>query len=306
MYQVMVTVSILVDDIRAGVSTLRRTIGLPEPRPQSYRAAPGLDAVFTRVHTKYAVAPTFLELISWGTQTAPDNGTDEFVSLIAAIAERQGSRAIKWHATELAMPSQELAGLADDLERRGIAIWFYPPDARDRFFVGGNPGAPDYDTSADGGLLIEAIPSEELGLPAEGLSSPADIPPGARPETMIRIVAREYLVSDLDATLAVFARNLHWAPTAVTEDDGCRRAVLEFSAPRSAKLELVQPAGRSRFSDAYDEHGPGAWTIRISVVDLEAKANDLHERGTPCSLERNVLRPDPAFTLHVPFEFVSS
>jgi hypothetical protein len=34
-------------------------------------------------------------------------------------------------------------------------------------------------------------------------------------------------VSDLDATLAVFARNLDWTPTAVTEDGGCRRAVLE-------------------------------------------------------------------------------
>jgi hypothetical protein len=299
-YQLMTTVSVLIDDIRFGVETLCRTLGVPEPRPQSYRSGPGVDAVFMRVNPKYAVAPTFLELISPG----PDEVADAIP--ISAIAVSQAARPIKWHATELAMPEQQLHHLADRLKQLGVYVAFFPSDRRDRFFLGGVPGSDKYDPGADGGLLIEAGRSGHLGLPDEAFTAPADIPPGASPETMVRIVAREYLVSDLDTTLRAFERNLQWVPTSITDEDGCRRAILPFSVPRSAQLELLQPTGPGRVGDAYDQLGPGAWTVRVSVVDVASKARDLEARGTPFTVDGATLRPDPRHTLQVPFEFVAA
>ena len=300
MYQLMTTVSILLDDIAAGVDQLGRALGVPAPRPQAYRGGGSVEAVFLRVHVKYAVAPTFLELIAPGPVDTPGGIP------IAAIMARQGARPVKWHATELAMPEAQLHGLADHLAELGVPVGFFPPDRRDRFFLGGDPGSAGYDASADGGLLVEAGRSGHLGLPDDAFTAPADIPVDATPETMVRIVAREYLVTDLDATLDVFARNLRWSPASVTSDDGYRRAVLPFSTPRSARLELLQPTGPGPVATAYEQLGPGAWTIRVSVVDLEAKAGDLDRRGTPYTLRDGSLRPDPAASLGVPFEFVAA
>ena len=115
-----------------------------------------------------------------------------------------------------------------------------------------------------------------------------------------------FLVEDLDESLGILERNLRWTPSSVDEGDGYRRAVMPFSVPRSARLELVQPTGPGRVADAYAQLGPGAWTIRVSVVDVDAKARELAERGTPFVIEDGVLRPDPECTLRVPFEFVTA
>ena len=79
---------------------------------------------------------------------------------------------------------------------------------------------------------------------------------------------------------------------------------MPFRVPRSAKLELVEPLGAGRVAVAYEQLGPGAWTIRVSVVDIDAKASDLAARDTPYSIDEGVLRVSPDSTLGVPFEFV--
>jgi hypothetical protein len=302
-YELMTTVSLLVDDIHAGVDTLSRTIGIPEPRPQSFRSGAGIDAVFCRVHVKYPVAPTFLELVAPASvDNAPAEGG---VFPVAQIAARQGNRAIKWHATELSMSEETFTELSAHLDQLGVPHGFVPPDRRERFFLGGDP-ATGYDASADAGLVIEAGKSAHLGLPDDAFEAPADIPPDAGPATMIRIVAREYLVQDLDESLRILDRNLRWRPVSVADEAGCRRAVMPFSAPRSARLELVEPTGASRVADAYAQLGPGAWTVRVSVVDVDAKAADLTARGTPFTVDDEVLRTVPEATLNVPFEFIAT
>jgi hypothetical protein len=303
MYDLMTTVSVLVDEIDPAVATLTGALGLPQPRPQSFREGPGIRAMFCRVHPKYAVAPTFLELVAAGPigDTTPDAG----VFPVVDIAARQGARAIKWHATEISMPDEMLLDLSRHLERLGVPHGFVPGDRRDRFFLGGDPSV-SYDPSADAGLVVEAGRSAHLGLPDDAFRAPADVPADAEPATMVRIVAREYLVDDLDETLRVLERNLRWTPASVREQDGARVAVMPFRAPRSARLELLEPTGPGRVADAYGQIGAGAWTIRISVVDVDAKADDLAARGTPFTLEHGVLRPDRECTLQVPFEFVAS
>jgi hypothetical protein len=314
MYPLMTTVSLLVDDIHAGVATLGRTIGLLEQRPGAYRAGPGISAVFCRLHPKYAVAPTFLELVSQASPHQPsddlglagDHQTTTAVFPLTEVAERQGARPIKWHATELAMTDEEVVDLADHLQSLGVTVGYHPPDRKDRFYAAGNPASPAFDPRVDGGLFIEATKLSHLGLPEEALSAPADVPPGSPPDSMVRVAAREYLVDDLEAVLATLRRNLRWEPTSTTEEDGCRRAVMPFGAARSAQLELLQPTGRGRVADAFDRLGPGAWTVRISVVDINNKAKDLEDRGTPFTFDGTVLRTDPAYTLEVPFEFVNA
>lgn len=310
----MTTVSLLVDDIHAGLATLQRSIGLLEQRPGAYRAGPGITAVFCRLHPKYAVAPTFLELVAQAPAEqesdargpAGQHETTTAVFPLQALSQRQGQRPVKWHATELAMTDDEIVDLGRHLESLDIAVGYHPPDRRDRFYAAGNPASASFDPAVDGGLFIEATKLSHLGLAEEGLSAPADIPPGSQPGAMIRVVAREYLVADLERVLSALERNLRWKPSSVTEEDGCRRAVMPFGAPRSTRLELVEPRGLGRVADAYAELGPGAWTVRISVVDIGAKAKDLEARGTPFTLDGTVLRPDPAYTLQVPFEFVAA
>jgi hypothetical protein len=303
MYDVMTTVSVLVDDIDPAVETLCSALGVPRPRPQSFREGPGIRAMFCRVHPKYAVAPTFLEVVA----AAPieDTTPASMVFPVAKIAALQGSRVIKWHATEISMPDETLLDLSRHLDQLGVPHGFIPSDSRDRFFLGGDPNV-SYDPNADAGLIIEAIRSTHLGLAEDGFSAPADIPPDAAPETMVRIVAREYLVDDLDETLRILERNLRWTPTSVVEHDEARRAVMPFRAPRSARLELVEPIGPGRIADEYEQIGSGAWTIRVSVVNVDAKAEDLAARGTPFTIEDGVLRPDREHTLQVPFEFVAA
>src|SRR5262249_13332578 len=139
MYQLMTTVSVLVDDLHSGVAALCRSIGIPKPRPQSYRSGPGIDAVFCRVHVKYPVAPTFLELVAPGSGEATD---DYALFPVNQIAARQGKRAIKWHATELAMGEDTFVDLARHLERLAVPHGFIPPDPRERFFLGREPPHP--------------------------------------------------------------------------------------------------------------------------------------------------------------------
>ena len=95
MYDLMTTVSVLVDDLDPAVDVLCNSLGVPRPRPQALREGPGIRAMFCRVHPKYPVAPTFLEIVSPG--PVGDVGSAGGVFPVVEIATRQGSRPVKWH-----------------------------------------------------------------------------------------------------------------------------------------------------------------------------------------------------------------
>jgi hypothetical protein len=299
MFEILKSVSILVDDVPYGVECLCHSIGLLEPRPQSYMQGLGTSAVLCRVHPKYAVAPTLLELISCQDNEEP--GVPRYP--LAEISALQGQRELKAHSTSIGLNADALSEVVSRLEKEEIAHEFFPPGNRDRIFLGGRP--PHYDWSADAGLFVTLGGSRHLGLPEEAFAAPADTPEGLNGDAMVRILMRSYLVSDLGETLRVLDASLQWQPESVVDGRDARRAVMPFSMPRSAQIELVQPVGSGVAADAYDEIGPGAWSIRVGVIDVDAKAEDLKRRGTPIVRDGQIIRTQPAATLGVPFEFVA-
>src|SRR3546814_6840971 len=100
---------------------------------------------------------------------------------------------------------------------------------------------------------------------------------------MARLVSRGCLTDDADRIIAVLAERLAWpVGTDVSDaDGGCRRVRMGANLSQGAKLELVQPRDaathEAKFLAAW---GPGAYAVRISVNDLDAKADDLRSRGT--------------------------
>jgi hypothetical protein len=290
-YQLLTSVSIVVEDIPSAVSTLIDAIGIGVPKPHWYVEGSGIKAQFCRVHPSYIVAPTLLELVTAG--EVPPDASHSFP--VAEIAAKQGNRPVKIHATGIGLPAVALHDLGRHVKQLGVSHWYLGAGDTARLVISDDLA----------GLFIEAIPSAELRLGEDGFHGLADVPAGAAPEAMVRIAARQHLVADLEETLRVLDRTMRWKPAHIVDEPGCRRAIMAFSAPRSAQLELVQPAGPGRVQDAYDELGPGAWTIRIAVVDVAAKAEDLTARGTPYTAENDVLRVDPAATQGVPFEFVA-
>src|SRR5262249_15277486 len=125
-----------------------------------------------------------------------------------------------------------------------------------------------YDSAVDGGLFVEVVPFDVVNARAAPV---APLVPG----TMVRIVARTFLLADLDATLAALRCTLGWPDHIDIEmrPDG-RRVVLAPTLPESASLELVEPTG-GRLGDFYDRYGAGPHAVRIGVRGLEVKLEEL-------------------------------
>jgi hypothetical protein len=91
-------------------------------------------------------------------------------------------------------------------------------------------------------------------------------------------------VRDLDVTLRALSANLAWEPTGPVESfsaEGYRLARMAFRVGHSATVDLIEPQRWNSDAGYYlNTWGPGPYYIRISVLGLDAKANDLAERGT--------------------------
>jgi hypothetical protein len=162
----------------------------------------------------------------------------------------------------------------------------------------------------DGGLLIELV--ETVTIPGVMQSAGAPAPSSELlPAAMTRIAARRWLVPDLDRSIASLHATFDCFTGPVSRTAaGSRTAPIVCAHPRSAVVDLVQPAPGTPEAELVAAHGPLPWTIVIAVNDLAAKAEDLSERRTPFTpVDDDVtgaaaLAPDPDSTLGVPFEFV--
>jgi hypothetical protein len=153
----------------------------------------------------------------------------------------------------------------------------------DRMWCGVTADRIQYQPSVDGGLCIEVMPSEPLLLPPETYISPPPEPKDFKPGEMVRVTGRAILVRDLDDVLRKLSDNLDWEPRGKVEKikgEGYKRAKMAFTLPHSASLDLIEPTEWNSETGLYLHNwGPGLYYIRIAVIDLAAKAEDLKARG---------------------------
>jgi hypothetical protein len=299
MFQLLLSADLLLDDADLGAHQLTERLGLPASRPswrQSF-AGHGFVANWLRVHPSLAVAPTRLETISLteGDATADPLFADYVRSLIAFQGRH---RPQKSHGTVLV--TSDLPSVIEMLARLRVPFRLAPwSDAMafDRVWTGVTPEDPRYRPAADGGLMLELLPLEALGLPAEVFAETPPAPTDPAPEELLRITRRSHLVRDLDASVRALARLGLEPAEPVRADDVARRAIYRFAIGHGAALELLGPRDAASLAGRYlAMWGPGPFTTTIAVQELDAKRADLERRGT-----RTVLRHDddgPVLAVH--------
>jgi hypothetical protein len=247
----------------------------------------------------------------------PARSLSEVVPNVAGLAALQRDRPLKSHGTPIA--SSAVDELIDQVRSRGLRHWVQPsmegfPFLRLWMGITADDLA-GYRPDTDGGLMIEVVDTKTLMLPAGVFEAPADDGVDLRAGDMDRTAARCFLVRELDRSLDQVAETFAWEPELGPErgDDGSRRARLGFKLAQSARIELLEPATDSDAGRFLDAWGPGVWSVRVGVRDLDAKAGDLRSRGTRFTTVRTgfeqphtVLRVDTEATPGCLFEFAEA
>lgn len=243
-------------------------------------------AHFLRVHKSLAVAPTRVEP-QWHLDME-NHGDPMFHEFLESLKDYQGRhRPMVTHSVVLSLQGAKFDLLIEKLMRRRLRFRMArrtPDMPFDRMWLGCTPEDPRYRPDVDGGLCIEVMPIEPLQLPSDTFSTPAPQPRDPKPGEMVRVTGRGFLVRDLDATLRCCSANLDWEPEGPVEllaREGYRRATMGFNLASSATLDVIEATRWNGEAGTYlNAWGPGLWYIRIAVNGLEAKAEDLKERGT--------------------------
>jgi hypothetical protein len=303
-FQLLLSADMMVADPDATAAMLVTQLGI-NAHPNWRQAFPNHPYIahFLRVHKSLAVAPTRIE--PQGHRDAPNHGDPMFPAHLHSLIAYQGEhRPIKTHSTVLV--AESLEPVIERLQRNRAPFRLAQITAEmpfDRLWVGVTPEHPHYSPEVDGGLCVEVIESGPLQLPAATFETPPLEPRDASPVDMVRVTSRGYLVRDLDDTMARLDRNLGWSPAAPVQDltgSGMRRARYDFTVAGSAALDLLEPTRwNSRSGYFLNNWGPGPYYFRISVMDLDAKADDLRRRGVGITLEPECDEVGGAPVVHV-------
>ena len=318
MFDLLLTADMMVPDPDGMADLLTAKLGIHQhPRwRQAFEHQPYV-AHFLRVNRSLALAPTRVE--PQVHLDRPNPGDPQFHDFLESLKDFQGHhRPMITHSVVLATALDKQEALIERLARRRLRFRLAQraPDLPwDRLWLGCAPEDPRYEPSVDGGLCLEVMPIEPLQLPPEtfALSPPEPVDP--QPGEMIRVTARGFIVRDLDDTLRRLSANLDWEPPGPVEaldGEGYLRARMGFTLRHSATLDLIEPTRWNSHAGLYLHNwGPGLYYIRIAVVDLAAKAEDLRRRGVPFAwIEdsqalggRPLLRVDPSGLEGQLFEF---
>jgi hypothetical protein len=267
--------------------------------------------VFLRTDTRLAAAPTRLEVMA-AREVDPDLPAPQTLQHMPGLRRAQAQAPVRTHGTVFAV-----SDMGDAIERVRSGGYRHWLDAANelmpyhRLWVGVSEEEKDvWIPGDDGGLLIELVESVTIPGVMEAAAEPPP-PPPLGPGAMTRIAARRWLVPDLDRSIASLHATFDCSIGSVARAaDGSQTAPIVCVHPRSAVVDLVQPAPGTPEAELVAAHGPLPWTIVIAVNDLAAKADDLQNRGTPFApIEDGVtgaaaLAPAPEATLGVPFVFV--
>jgi len=284
-FDALASADFLVPDRDAAVAMVQQVLGLGEPNPRWSHGGPGWGhrVTFCRAHPSFAQSPTLIELIE-PTDVDTHRPLGEVVPNVAGLAELQGNRPLKTHGAPVASSSVE--ELIERVRVRGIRHWVQPGTdayAFERLWIGITAEQlAGYRPEADGGLMLEVVPTATLGLPPEAYEPPTEIGNDTAHDVagaMVRTAARVFFVDDLERSLDALGNLCAWEPE------------------------------RGPFLARW---GPGVGPVRIAVHDLDTLAADLRARGTPFREVRTgfeepetVLRVDPAATPACCFEFAA-
>ncbi|MFN3725950.1 MAG: hypothetical protein ACK4SZ_06560 [Allosphingosinicella sp.] len=308
MYEMLLSADMMVPDPDGMTELLVTKLGIhSHPRwRQAFDNHPYI-AHFLRVQKSLAVAPTRIE--PQVHLDRPNPGDPLFHDHLKGLEAYQGpKRPILTHSVVLVTWEAKLNALIDRLHRTRkrfrIAQRTQEMDF-DRLWLGITPEDLNYDPSVDGGLCIEFIPMEPTQMPAAAFSDPPPRVENPQPGELLRVTRRGFLVRDLDFTLACLHENLEWEPDSVEQlaGAGYRRARMGFTMSHSATLDIVEPTQwDSRAGRYLNSWGPGLYYVRLGVFNLEAKADQLRQKGVRFTWDaasdevegRPLIRIDPA------------
>jgi hypothetical protein len=312
-FDFLVSADLLIDDFPAAVRTMQARLGFGDAKPQWYSGGEGrgFEVVFLRTEARLAASPTRLEVMA-ATAVDPDLPAPQTLAHMPGLRRAQAAAPVRTHGTVFAVSDMNEA--IERVRRGGYRHWLDSANElmpHNRLWVGVSEEEKDvWIPGDDGGLLIELVESVTIPGVMESAGDPPPLP-ALPPGAMTRIAARRWLVPDLDVSIARLHATFDCsigsiAPTA----KGARAAPILCAHPRSAVVDLVQPAPETPEAQLVKAHGPLPWTIVIAVNDLAAKADDLEERHTPFARVNDdvtgdpALAPEPTATLGVPFVFV--
>jgi|TARA_R110001583_G_scaffold187287_1_gene348522 hypothetical protein len=317
MFDLLMSADMMLEDPDGMAELLNQKLGIHkhENWRQAFDNHPYI-AHFLRVHKSLAVSPTRIEP-QWHLD-APNPGDPMFHDFLESLKDYQGRhRPMMTHAVVITLPNEKFSAFIDKLMRRKLPFRMAqrtPEMPFDRLWLGTSPENPTYSPEVDGGLCIEVMGTEPLQMPAEVFAETAMQPRNAQPADMVRVTARGFLVRDLDDVLLRLSSNLDWEPDTVEQlnKEGYRRARMPFRAPASASLDLLQPSRWDGDAGLYlNNWGPGLYYIRVSVNNLQAKAEDLRARNVAFTwIEeseavggKSLIRVDPSELRGQLFEF---
>lgn len=317
MFDLLMSADMMLEDPDGMAELLNQKLGIHkhENWRQAFDNHPYI-AHFLRVHKSLAVSPTRIEP-QWHLD-APNPGDPMFHDFLESLKDYQGRhRPMMTHAVVITLPNEKFSAFIDKLMRRKLPFRMAqrtPEMPFDRLWLGTSPENPTYSPEVDGGLCIEVMGTEPLQMPAEVFAETAMQPRNSQPADMVRVTARGFLVRDLDDVLLRLSSNLDWEPDTVEQlnKEGYRRARMPFRAPASASLDLLQPSRWDGDAGLYlNNWGPGLYYIRVSVNNLQAKAEDLRARNVAFTwIEeseavggKSLIRVDPSELRGQLFEF---
>ena len=284
-FEMLLSADMMVPDPDAMTDLLVEKLGVhSHPRWRQAFANHPYIAHFLRVQKSLAIAPTRIE--PQVHLDRPNPGDPLFHDHLKGLELYQGHhRPMLTHSVVLVTWREKLEALIQRLHERKVRFRLAqrtPEMEFDRLWLGVTPEDPQYRPGVDGGLCIEFIPMEPTQMPAEAFEEPPPRVKDPKPGELLRVTARGFIVRDLDFTLACLRDNLEWEPEAIEDlaGEGYRRARLGFTMSHSAKLDVIEHSRWDSASGLYLHNwGPGPHFIRLGVFDLEAKAEQLREKG---------------------------
>jgi hypothetical protein len=291
----MFSADLMVRDTLGTARLLVDRLGLPALRPTWTDHGRTLEELLylRAYHPLSSAAPTNIEIIN------PDLYPK--LNMRPAAAGRQTpGRPIQTHATVLI--TKHYDEMIARMREHGVRHYDMPDpgDGLARCWFGvedlsvDDPARNDYDPTSDGWTFLEVISWEGTTL---AIRDPIPVRVGEGGVT--RVVARTYLVPDIDATMASLRVALAWpGPDVMVKDsDGARYATLQPAMSQSCALELVDAShANGRHGAFFSRWGLGPHALRLGVNGLAAKADDLRRRGTPFT-ESDTLGGEPVLVV---------